>query len=192
MNQEPQILSFLIKREEKKKKNLVKNRFKWDSRVQVVNYLLLLRHSTTNTENKRRCACLTHRDSLEHGSEKVSSLQSFQVSSNYAIHRAYLDISVFQQPVKRSVLLIPAPCQTWLHLEWQSCRYSKWIFCPLSPSHILWKTTSIDFRVECIQFLFRFLYLLTFSISSHRVVSFVQQGTMTKWWIDGTILYISI
>lgn len=113
---------------------------------------------------------------------KVCVPQSFQVL-NYAIPPAYLDISVLQQWVKWSVLLIPAPCQTWLHLEWQSWQYSKRIFCPLSPRHILWQTTHIDFGVESIQFLFRFYIYTRFSISSHRMVSFVQWGVMTQWWI---------
>lgn len=60
----------------------------------------------------------------------------------------------------KGVLLIPAPCQTWLHLEWQSQWHSERIFCPLSPSHILWKTAHTDYSIESIQFLFRF-YIYT-------------------------------
>lgn len=81
----------------------------------------------------------------------------------------------------KSVLLIPAPCQTWLHLEWQSRQYSKRIFCPLLPSHILQQNHPHRLQGGEHSVPIQVLYQHTFSISNQRVALCSREWWQSQW-----------
>lgn len=122
--------------------------------------------------------------------KKVLVPPSFQVSTNYMIHPAYPDISVFQQWVKRcSVDSCPLPNLTSFGVTITVALWENLLSSFTQPHPVKNHPHWLQHREHSVPI--PVLYLHTFSICSHWVVCFMQHGVI-KWWNDGTAQLISL